>query len=751
MSTSIKMSDQAWSGFSLGNWRDEINVQNFIQLNYTPYAGDESFLAPPTERTRKINEKFLDLLKRENAKNGVLDIDTDKISSLTTYAPGYLDKGNELIVGLQTEKPLCRGVNPFGGMRMARQACKEYGYTLGDSIEKAFEYKTTHNDGVFHIYPPTIRKLRSKHVLTGLPDAYGRGRIIGDYRRVALYGIDYLIECKQRDKMALSEGKTDMTESDVKRCEELWKEMDFLGKLKEMADSYGFDISRPALNAKEAVQWVYFAYLGAVKEQNGAAMSLGRTSTFLDIYITRDLKKGILTESQAQEIIDDFILKLRMVRQLRTPEYNELFAGDPNWVTESIGGMGKDGRTLVTKNSYRVLHTLTNLGPAPEPNLTILWSPKLPLAFRKFCANLSIETDSIQYENDDMMREMYGDDYGIACCVSAMRIGKQMQYFGARCNMPKVLLLAINGGRDEISGEQIAPARPPLKDAPLDYDKVVEQYNFYRDWVAGQYVKAMNIIHATHDRYAYEKLQMALHDTDMERVMAFGIAGLSVTADSFSAIRYGKVTPHFDGRGIATSFTREQEFPCYGNDDPRVDNIAAKLVCDFEAALKKHPAHRGARHTLSALTITSNVMYGKNTGATPDGRGAGVPFAPGANPMHNRDKNGVIASLNSVAAIPYEHCQDGISNTVSILPATLGKNRETQVKNLVQILDGYFQNRAHHMNVNVLDREKLLDAQVHPEKYPQLTIRVSGYAVHFIKLSKEQQDEVIARTFHAKL
>ncbi len=740
----------AWNDFVKGPWQNEINVRDFIQRNYTPYDGNADFLAGPTERTRKIAARFHELLDKENASGGVLGVDTQRISSLCTYRAGYLERDLELIVGLQTEEPLVRGVNPFGGLRMARQAAEAYGYKLSENIEKAFEYKTTHNDGVFHVYPPTIRALRSHHVLTGLPDAYGRGRIIGDYRRVALYGVDFLIECKERDKLALSEELPEMSNDDVVRCEELWKEIDFLKKLKEMALLYGYDISQPATNVREAIQWLYFGYLAAVKEQNGAAMSLGRTSTFIDIYAERDLKAGRITEEEVQELMDDFVLKLRMVRQLRTPEYNELFAGDPNWVTESIGGMGCDGRTLVTKNSMRMLRTLENLGSAPEPNMTVLWSEHLPEGFKKYAAFISISTGAVQYENDDLMRSMYGDDYAIACCVSAMKVGKQMQYFGARCNLPKVILLAINGGRDEISGRQIAPENSPLEGV-LDANEVETRFWQYLEWVAGWYVKAMNIIHSMHDRYAYEKIQMALHDTDVERLMAFGVAGLSVAIDSLSAIRHAKVTPVRDERGLTVSFKIDGEYPCYGNDNPEADEIGREILGRFIEMLRRHPAHRNAVHTLSALTITSNVMYGKNTGATPDGRNAGEPFAPGANPMHERDSHGAIASLNSVASMPYECCRDGISNTFSVIPVALGPDIDGRVENLVQLMTGYFKRGAHHLNVNVLDREKLLDAQAHPEKYPLLTIRVSGYAVHFVKLSKKHQDEVISRTFHGSM
>ncbi len=741
--------ETAWQGFTPGSWQHAIEVRDFIQHNVTPYEGDESFLAGATVRTQGLNQKFQDLLRQEAECGGVLDINVNAVSSLLTYAPGYLDRENECIVGLQTEKPLCRGVNPFGGLRMARQACEAYGYKLGANVEQACAYRTTHNDGVFHVYTETMLNLRKYGYITGLPDAYGRGRIIGDYRRVALYGVDALMAAKQVDKEEL--GRKAMNEETIRRCEELWKEIDFLGKLKEMAAAYGIDISGPARTAQEAVQWIYFAYLGAIKEQNGAAMSLGRVSAFIDIYMERDLRGGVIDEARAQEIIDHFVMKLRLARQLRTPEYNELFAGDPMWITEALGGMGEDGRTLVTRTSFRFLNTLYTLGHAPEPNLTILWSSRLPEAFRRYCARVSIETDSIQYENDDLMRTRYGDDYGIACCVSAMRIGKQMQYFGARCNLPKVLLLAINGGRDEASGQQIAPVRPLLTGATLEYESVMEQFQFYCDWLCENYVNTMNIIHFMHDKYAYEKLEMSLHDTQVERFMAFGMAGLSVMADSLSAIRFARVTPVCDSRGLAVNFTIAGDFPCYGNDDPRVDGMATELVRSFEQGLKKHPTYRGSLHTLSILTITSNVVYGRSTGATPDGRPAGRPFAPGANPMHNRDGRGALASLNSVAGIPYDSCRDGISCTFTITPASLGPTASEQTANLIHILDGYFGQEGHHLNVNVLNRQQLLEAQAHPERYPQLTIRVSGYAVNFTRLSRKQQDEVIERTFHTNL
>jgi len=743
------MQRNPWKGFSEGVWQEEINVRDFIQKNYSPYEGNEEFLEGPTERTKVLLKKYTDLCRLESERGGVLDIDTTRVSSLLTYPPGYLDKENEIIVGFQTDAPLKRGVNPFGGIRMTRQACEAYGYKLDQKVEEHFEYRTTHNDGVFRVYTDEMRKARKSGVITGLPDAYGRGRIIGDYRRVPLYGVDFLIEEKKKDKAKL--GKRLMDDENIRLSEELYRQIDFLEKLKQMAQMYGYDISKPASNSKEAVQWLYFAYLGAIKEQNGAAMSLGRVSTFLDIYFERDLRENLFTEAEIQEIVDDFVLKLRMARELRTPEYNELFAGDPLWITESIGGMGEDGRTLVTKTSYRFLHTLYNLGPAPEPNLTVLWSKNLPKPFKRYCSRVSIETDSIQYENDDIMREIYGDDYAIACCVSAMRIGKQMEFFGARCNLPKVLLMSLNGGVDEITKEQIGPSRKPISRDILSYEEVMDRFSFYRKWLCELYVNTMNVIHYMHDKYAYEKLQMALHDTEVERFMAFGVAGLSVVADSLSAIKYAKVSPIRDENGLIIDFEIEGDFPKYGNDDERVDSIAKELVKDFYDDLKKIPAYRNAKHTLSILTITSNVVYGKKTGNTPDGRKKGEPFAPGANPMHNRDTKGALASLNSVAKIPYDCCRVGISCTFSVEPNTLGKTEEARIDNLTAILDGYFAKGSHHLNVNVLNREKLLEAMEHPEKYPNLTIRVSGYAVNFHKLSKEQQEEVISRTFHGKL
>jgi len=735
-----------WNGFKAGKWQDEINVRDFIQTNYQEYTGDADFLCGATARTEELMGKVQELFKLEQQRGGVLDVDTDTVSSLTSYAPGYIEKEKELIVGMQTDSPLKRGVNPFGGIRMARQACAAYGYRLSDKVEDEFKFRTTHNDGVFRVYTEEMRKARKCHVITGLPDAYGRGRIIGDYRRVALYGVDRLIAEKQKDKSALAEGNFEVDKA--RQSEELFQQITFLGFMKEMAAMYGCDISAPAENAREAIQWTYFAYLAAIKEQNGAAMSLGRVSTFFDIYIERDLANGTLTEEGAQELMDDFVMKLRIARHLRTPEYNELFGGDPMWITEAVGGMGKDGRTLVTKNSFRMLNTLYTLGSSPEPNLTILWAQGLPEAFKRFCAKVSADTDSIQYENDDLMRPLHGDDYAIACCVSAMEIGKQMQFFGARCNLAKLLLIAINGGFDATSGMHIGPQMAVMEGDTLDFDAVMERYSVYVAWLSRLYVNTMNLIHYMHDKYAYEKTQMALHDTDVERLMAFGIAGLSVVTDSLSAIKYAKVQPVKDEMGYIVNFKTEGDFPKYGNDDDRVDLIARDLTHQVITELRKTPTYRNAIHTLSALTITSNVMYGKHTGATPDGRAAGAPFAPGANPMHNREENGALASLNSVAKLRYEDCRDGISNTFSIAPEALGKTEEERVSNLVSILDGYFAKMAHHINVNVLNRETLIKAYEDPDSYPNLTIRVSGYAVNFHKLSREQQREVISRTFH---
>ena len=739
-----------WEGFQTGKWQEEINVRDFIQRNYAPYEGNEEFLKPATGRTEELLHKFENLLVLEREFGGVLDIDTHTVTSLLNYKPGYLDKDKEIIVGLQTDRPLKRGVNPFGGLRMTREACKAYGYELSQKVEDEFQYRTTHNDGVFRVYNKATKAARHCGLITGLPDAYGRGRIIGDYRRVALYGVDRLIEEKQKDKDRISMETMDVDH--IRQLEELYQQINFLGKLKEMAAMYGYDISQPAQNAKEAVQWLYFAYLGAIKEQNGAAMSLGRTSTFLDIYFERDLERGILDETQVQEIVDDFVMKLRMARHLRTPEYNDLFAGDPMWITESIGGMGEDGRTLVTKNSYRMLHTLYNLKPSAEPNLTVLWSKNLPENFKRFCAKVSCDTDAIQYENDDLMRPQFGDDYGIACCVSAMRIGKEMQFFGARANLAKMLLMALNGGKDEKHNMQVGPKHEPYQGEYLEYDKVMELLDIYRPWLANMYANTMNVIHYMHDKYAYEKTQMALHDTDVHRYMAFGIAGMSVLADSLSAIKHAKVRCIRDEEtGLITDYEITGEYPAFGNDDDRADQIASEQVRLFYEELKKQKLYRDAEPTLSILTITSNVVYGKKTGATPDGRKAGEPFAPGANPMHGRDRNGALASLNSVAKLSYQYCKDGISNTFSIVPQAMGKTEEERLSNLTAVLDGYFGQMAHHLNVNVLNRDTLVDAYNNPEKYPNLTIRVSGYAVNFNKLTKEQQKEVISRTFHERM
>ena len=737
-----------WNGFVEGDWCNKIDVRDFIQKNYTPYDGDESFLTGASERTNLVWNRCTDLLKEE-LKKGVLDIDVDRVSGINSYDAGYIDKDNEVIVGLQTDEVLKRIVNPYGGIRMVYNSLEAYGYKLNPLIDKYFnEFRKTHNQGVFDVYTTEMRKARKVGLLTGLPDAYGRGRIIGDYRRIALYGIDYLKEKKEKDHENL---RGVMTEELIRLREENAEQIRALDEIKAMALQYGIDISKPATNAKEAVQWTYFGYLAAIKENNGAAMSLGRTSTFLDIYIERDLKNGDLTEKEAQELIDQFVIKLRVARHLRTPEYDELFSGDPTWVTESIGGVGLDGRSMVTKNSYRMLHTLINLGPAPEPNLTVLWSKNLPENFKRYCAKISIDTDSIQYENDDVMRPIYGDDYAIACCVSAMRVGKQMQFFGARCNLAKALLYSINGGIDEVKNIKVLEGHDIITDEILNFDIVKKAYYSVLKDVAALYVDTMNIIHYMHDKYAYEKGQMALHDTIVERLMAFGVAGLSVAADSLSAIKYAKVKPIRNADGIAVDFEIEGDFPKYGNDDDRVDSIATDLLETFYNELCKHPLYRNAKHTLSVLTITSNVVYGEKTGSTPDGRKAGVPFAPGANPMHERDTNGALASLNSVAKINYTcYCRDGVSNTFSIIPNALGNDESTRVSNLVDILDGYFVQGAHHLNVNVLTRETLIDAMEHPEKYPLLTIRVSGYAVRFNRLTRKQQEEVISRTFHSR-
>ena len=745
------MDFEQWKGFEKGEWKRQIDVRSFIQKNYTPYVGDSSFLTGTTEKTKKLWDEVLELYKKEHdAQGGVLDIDTKTISTVSSHEAGYIDKDLEEIVGVQTDAPLKRAIMPFGGIRIVEKSCEAYGREVDPETDRIFHIaRKTHNDGVFDVYTPDIRAARSSHLITGLPDGYGRGRIIGDYRRVALYGVDTLIEEKKEELEILN--VDDFTEKVIREREEISEQIKALNQLKVMAQKYGYDISRPAGNAKEAIQWLYFGYLGAVKDQNGAAMSIGRTSTFLDIYIERDLKNGTLTEEQAQELMDHFVMKLRLVRFLRTPEYNELFSGDPVWVTESIGGMGIDGRTLVTKNSFRVLHSLENLGPAPEPNLTVLWSTRLPEGFKRYTANLSIKTSSIQYENDDVMRATLGDDYGIACCVSPMKIGKQMQFFGARANLAKTLLYAINGGRDEKTGKQVTPKFAPITSEYLDYDEVIEKFDQMMDYVAKIYIKALNAIHYMHDKYSYEAIEMALHDKDIIRTMACGIAGLSVVADSLSAIKYAKVKVIRDETGLAVDYQIEGEYPQFGNDDDRVDNIAVEVVRRFLNKLKKHPTYRESKQTLSILTITSNVVYGKATGNTPDGRREGAPFGPGANPLHGRDVNGALAVMNSIAKLPFEDSEDGISFTFAITPATLGQDEETKVSNLVSMLDGYFAETGHHINVNVFDRALLEDAMEHPEKYPQLTIRVSGYAVNFTKLTREQQLDVINRTIHERI
>ena len=745
------MNFEQWKGFNKkGEWTKEIDVRDFIQNNYKPYTGDEKFLTPATEKTKKLWNEVLELYKKERENGGVLDADCKTPSSVNAYNAGYIDKELEEIVGLQTDAPLKRAIMPNGGIRIVEKSCESYGLKVDEETSRIYHnFRKTHNDGVFDVYTPDIRAARSSHLLTGLPDGYGRGRIIGDYRRVALYGVDKLIEEK---KIELDILDTDEFTSDIIRDrEETSEQIKALQALKQMAAKYGFDISVPAQTAKEAIQWLYFGYLGAVKDQNGAAMSLGRTSTFLDIYIERDIENGILTENQAQELMDHFIMKLRLVRFLRTPEYNELFSGDPVWVTESIGGMGIDGRTLVTKNSFRTLHSLVNLGPAPEPNLTVLWSKNLPEGFKKFCAKISIDTSAIQYENDDLMRITLGDDYGIACCVSPMKIGKQMQFFGARANLAKTLLYAINGGKDENSGKQVAPKFEPITSEYLDYNEVMEKFDQMMDYVAKIYIKALNAIHYMHEKYSYEALEFALHDREIYRTMACGIAGLSVVADSLSAIKYAKVKVIRNNQGLAVDYKVEGDFPRYGNDDDKVDDIAVELVKTFMRKLEKHQIYRGATPTLSVLTITSNVVYGKATGNTPDGRRAGEPFGPGANPLHGRDINGALAVMNTIAKLPFEYASDGISFTFAITPNTLGKEDDTKVKNLVSMLDGYFMQTGHHINVNVFNRELLEDAMEHPEKYPQLTIRVSGYAVHFTKLTREQQLDVIHRTIHERI
>lgn len=742
---------EAWRGFSKGAWCDRIDVSNFIKLNYTAYDGDGSFLEGPTDRTKKEMDRVHELLIKENDNGGVLDVDTERVLSILSHEPGYvIDKDTDVIVGLQTDEPLKRGVSPFAGFRNAVQACNAYGYELSEKIKDEFTYRTTHNTGVFRAYTDTMKAARHAGILTGLPDAYARGRIIGDYRRIALYGMDYLIEQKKEDKRRLGM-KEILDEETIHTLEDLSKQLDFMNQLKGLALSYGYDISKPASTAKEAVQWLYFGYLGAIKEQNGAANSIGRIAEFMDIYIQRDIEEGILDEVHAQELIDDLVIKLRLVRHLRTPEYNDLFAGDPVWVTMALAGVTCEGKHMVSKTSYRVLQTLYNLGSSAEPNITVLWSDRLPQTFKDFCAQVSIDTDSIQYENDDVMRRMYGDDYAIACCVSAMKMGKQMQFFGARCNLAKVLLMALNGGKDEIEGAQIAPEGEIFEEKTLTFEEVYEAYKKYLSWMARLYVNTMNIIHYMHDKYAYERLMMSLHDTDVERLMAFGVSGFSVAIDSLSAIKYAKVTPIKDDRGLITDFKIEGKFPKYGNDDDRADLIGKDLIEYFYKELCKTPCYRGARHTLSILTITSNVMYGRKTGSTPDGRKAGEPFAPGANPMHGRDCEGALASLNSVAKLNYACCQDGISNTFSITPDALGSDKEQQIEHLTTMLDGYFEQDAHHLNVNVLNREKLIAAMNDPTLYPSLTIRVSGYAVNFNKLTRDKQEEVIARTFHQSM
>lgn len=737
---------EQWKGFKNGAWQEDINVRDFILKNFSEYTGDSSFLEEATEETLQLWQQVMELTKQERDNGGVLDMDTKVVSTITSHGPGYLDQNKEKVVGFQTDQPFKRSMQPFGGIRMAKAACEAYGYELDKEVEKIFtDFRKTHNQGVFDVYTKEMLQARKAGIITGLPDAYGRGRIIGDYRRVALYGVDFLMEQKKKDHGTTS---SVMTEDTMRLREEISEQYRSLNELKQLAQSYGYDISKPASNAVEAFQWVYFAYLAAIKEQNGAAMSLGRVATFLDIYIERDLQIGTLTEKEAQEIVDHFVMKLRLVKFARTPDYNELFSGDPTWVTESIGGMAHNGQSLVTKNSFRFLHTLDNLGPAPEPNLTVLWSPALPENFKKYCAEMSIKTSSIQYENDDLMRCEYGDDYGIACCVSAMEIGKQMQFFGARANLAKALLYAINGGVDEKLKIQVAPALSPITSDVLDYKEVMTKFDTVMEWLAGLYINTLNVIHYMHDKYSYERIEMALHDTEVLRTMATGIAGLSVVADSLSAIKHAQVKVIRDENGIAVDFETEGDFPKYGNNDDRVDSIAVELVKNFMTKLRKHPTYRNSVHTMSILTITSNVVYGKKTGNTPDGRRAGEPFAPGANPMHGRDTKGTLASLSSVAKLPYSYAMDGISNTFSIVPKALGKDEDSRSNNLVSILDGYAIKDGHHLNVNVFNRETLLNAMEHPEEYPQLTIRVSGYAVNFIKLTREQQMDVINRTFH---
>ena len=741
---------EQWQGFKGKKWQEEIDVRDFIQQNYTLYEGDDSFLAGPTQATKDLWAQVMDLNKQEREAGGVLDTDTSVVSTITSHGPGYLDKDKEQVVGFQTDKPFKRGLQPFGGIRMSEKAAESYGFNVDPEVSHIFtEYRKTHNQGVFDVYTPEMRAARKSGIITGLPDAYGRGRIIGDYRRVALYGVDRLMEEKLKDYNNI--GCDVMTNDILQLREELSEQYRSLKDLKKLGEIYGFDISKPATTAKEAFQWLYLAYLAAIKEQNGAAMSLGRTSTFLDIYVERDLRNGTLTEEEAQELVDHFIMKLRLVKFMRTPEYNELFSGDPTWVTESIAGVGLDGRPLVTKNSFRYLHTLSNLGPAPEPNLTVLWSPHLTDGFKTFAAKMSIESSAIQYENDEVMRPQYGDDYAIACCVSAMRVGKQMQFFGARANLAKCLLYAINGGIDEKSKAQVGPKFQPVTSEYLDFDEVMEKYDDMMEWLAGLYVNALNCIHYMHDKYSYERIQMAVQDTYIHRTMATGIAGFSVAADSLSAIKYGKVKTVRDENGVVVDFEVEGDFPKYGNNDDRVDTLAVDLLKRFMTKVKKHPTYRNAQHTTSILTITSNVVYGKKTGNTPDGRRAGQPFAPGANPMHGRDTHGALASLSSVAKVPYSYALDGISNTFSIIPRALGKEEDVQQENLSNMLDGYSKKGGHHLNINVFNRDTLVDAMEHPENYPQLTIRVSGYAVNFIKLTREQQLDVINRTMHSQM
>ena len=741
---------EQWNGFKGKVWKEEVNVRDFIQENYTLYEGDDSFLAGPTEATKALWAQVMDLNKQEREAGGVLDMDTKVVSTITSHGPGYLNKDLETVVGFQTEKPFKRSLQPFGGIRMSEQSAEAYGFKIDEEISRIFrDWRKTHNQGVFDAYTPEMRAARKSGVITGLPDAYGRGRIIGDYRRVALYGVDRLIAEKQKDFANIGDGT--MSDDVIRLREEVSEQYRALLELKELGNIYGFDISKPASNAREAFQWLYLGYLAAIKEQNGAAMSLGRTSTFLDIYVQRDLENGTLTEEEAQELVDHFVMKLRLVKFARTPEYNALFSGDPTWVTESIAGVGEDGRPLVTKNSFRFLHTLVNLGPAPEPNLTVLWSTRLPENFKLFAAKTSINTSAIQYENDDVMRPEWGDDYGIACCVSAMRIGKQMQFFGARANLAKTLLYAINGGIDEKSKAQVGPKYQPITSEYLDYDEVMAKYNDMMEWICGLYLNTLNIIHYMHDKYSYERIEMALHDTEILRTMATGIAGFSVAVDSLSAIKYAKVKTIRDEDGVVVDYEVEGDFPKYGNNDERADEIAVWLLKEFMTKVKKHKTYRNAKHTTSILTITSNVVYGKKTGNTPDGRRAGEPFAPGANPMHGRDTHGALASLSSVAKVPYQYALDGISNTFSIIPKALGRELDVQEENLVAMLDGYASKGGHHLNINVFNRDTLLDAMEHPEEYPQLTIRVSGYAVNFIKLTREQQLDVINRTMHESM